>query len=932
MTLDSVHPAWLVVALFILAALSPGIGRLPSAVSRIAWVAAMLANFLYFAIVSWHHWDSPPSYFSVPWADDLGINWDIWLAPTGLLMAGLVTGIGTLVALFGHAYLEGDPKRARFFAYFFLFAGAMLGLTVTENLLVFFVFWELTSISSYLLIGYYHSKLESRKSALDALLITGSGGVILLAGVIMIGEVGGTYRISELVENRELIVSHPLYAAIFACFFLGAITKSAQFPFHFWLPGAMAAPAPVSSYLHSATMVKAGVFLFAIMHPVLGETPLWHNTLIVTGALTMTLGAVVAIAQTDLKRLLAFTTVSALGTLVMLLGIENTLAAKTVVVFLVVHALYKGALFMVAGIIEKTTGTREIDQLRGLMRTMPALGIAAVFAAASMSGLPPFIGFISKELLYAVKLETPIIGWGLLLCGIVTNAASIVVAIKVGVTPFLGSADNATPLKKKPPVFLWLSPLILSIGSLVLGVFPNTLLGSAVDSVASQIKMEPVSIKLKLWHGFNLVLLLSALTVALGITGYFFSHHFRRWAEVLRERIGWNFQILFRSGFDAFLAGAGKTTRFFQSGNLKQYFATILASAVILILLAFRDSGFKIEIPDIPEFRIDVALALIVTALAAIGSALARQRMAAVLLLGCAGFGIAGIFALYGAPDLAITQLLVETLTLVLFALAIYGLPRVETKRTSKAKTIRSLILPVAIGIVFTLLTLKAFSINIHEPVARDIAQLSVPEGFGRNVVNVILVDFRALDTLGEVSVLVIAALGVAAMLRDSNASKRDSLSPTRQNSAVLLASARYTTPAMLVFSVYLLLRGHNEPGGGFIGGLIAAMAIILTHLAKPNYALNFLWLSPINLSAIGLLLAAFSGLPGLRMSDSFLAAEWGPSFYLPAVGKIKVGSPLFFDIGVYMVVAGVVLMLYQALENWHASRNEPEPEEPMEG
>ena len=492
----------------------------------------------------------------------------------------------------------------------------------------------------------------------------------------------------------------------------------------------------------------------------------------------MTLGAVVAIAQTDLKRLLAFTTVSALGTLVMLLGIENTLAAKTVVVFLVVHALYKGALFMVAGIIEKTTGTREIDQLRGLMRTMPALGIAAVFAAASMSGLPPFIGFISKELLYAVKLETPIIGWGLLLCGIITNAASIVVAIKVGVAPFLGSAESATPLKKKPPVFLWLGPLILSIGSLILGLFPNTLLGAAVDSVASQIKMEPVSFKLKLWHGFNLVLLLSAVTVALGITGYFFSHHFRRWGAALRERIGWNFQSLFRSGFDAFLEGAGKTTRFFQSGNLQQYFATILATAVVLILLAFRDSGFQIEFPDIPEFRIDVALALVVTGLAAVGSSIAQQRMTAVLLLGCAGFGIAGIFALYGAPDLAITQLLVETLTLVLFALAIYGLPRAEAERPSKAKTIRSLVLPSAIGIVFTLLTLKAFSINIHEPVARDIAQLSVPEGFGRNVVNVILVDFRALDTLGEISVLVIAALGVAAMLRDSNASKRKSPFP----------------------------------------------------------------------------------------------------------------------------------------------------------
>ena len=428
MSFDTLQPWWTVVAFFVTALLAPflsgGKGTLPAS----SWALVPALSFFFFFSNAGPIWNGEIWRSSLAWAPTIGLSWDVWIAPDGLLLALLVSGICSLVLLYAAAYLKGSERIGRFLGFLFLFAGAMLGLGITENLLVLFIFWELTSITSYLLIGHFHEKLESRKSALDALLVTAGGGVVFLAGVILLGEVAGSYLLSDLIEARETIQAHALYPAIFVCVLLGAITKSAQFPFHFWLPGAMAAPAPVSAYLHSATMVKAGVFLIAILHPVLGETPLWHFSLMGFGVVTMTWGALVAIVQTDLKRLLAFSTVSALGTLMMLLGMENTLAIKAAMLFLIVHALYKGALFMVAGSIEKATGTRDISQLRGLLRTFPLLGIGAVVAAFSMSGIPPFVGFIAKELLYEVKLEEPPIGMILLVCGFVANAANVVVA------------------------------------------------------------------------------------------------------------------------------------------------------------------------------------------------------------------------------------------------------------------------------------------------------------------------------------------------------------------------------------------------------------------------------------------------------------------------------------------------------------------------
>ncbi|MEM9016813.1 MAG: hydrogen gas-evolving membrane-bound hydrogenase subunit E [Verrucomicrobiota bacterium] len=919
MILDTLHPAWLVLAPFFAAALAISVTRRESFPRIFDYVLPLIPAgiFVSLSIAAFQGAGKGPWRDSIAWAPDLGVNWDLWVSPIGLLLALLVSGIGFLIITYAIGYMKGYPDKARLLAMLLLFMGAMMGIALTENLVVLFVFWELTSIASYLLIGFYHSKENSRKSARDALLITGSGGVIFLAGILLIGEVGGSYLISDLLANRDGIQAHALYPAIFICFFLGAITKSAQFPFHFWLPGAMTAPAPVSAYLHSATMVKAGVFLLAFLHPILGETPLWHYSLLGFGAITMTWGALAAMVQVDLKRLLAFSTVSALGTLVMLLGTEHTLAAKAAVVFLIVHALYKGALFMVAGIIDKATGTRDVTLLTGLAKSYPVLAIASVLAALSMSGIPPFIGFIAKELLYEVKLEKPFVGWSLLICGFVASAANIVVAAKVGIAPFLGSqSDQITP-KKTISRAMVLGPLVLGAGSLFLGLAANEVLAPGISAIVGQIQTEEVKIKLKLWHGFNLVLLLSLLTVLAGIGGFFARHFFQRVADRIKEALGWTGVGTFRALLEGLLAACNRITLILQSGNLRNYLLIVLGCAVGLITWGFVQADYSFYFGELDRPRVSVMIVTFLIATATILLLRSKRRMTSVFLLGGIGFGLAAFFGLNGAPDLAITQILVETLTLLLFALAIRSLPALPSSGERKAGRFLSVAMASAVGITFTLLMLKALDVQIQEPVANTIAALSVPEGHGRNVVNVILVDFRALDTLGEICVLAIAAIGVAAMLNAERSSSGAALLPP--TSSVLLASARYTAPAMLVFAVYLLLRGHNDPGGGFIGGLVAGMAAVLSNLARPDKPLTFARLKPITLIALGIAFAAISGVPGWISDSTFLLAQWGPEFSFPAVGKIKLGTPLIFDIGVFLVVVGIVLLLHRSFERSHS-------------
>lgn len=706
-----------------------------------------------------------PLLETVDWVPSLGIALAFRLDGLGVLFALLITVIGAVVLVYAQGYLHGDPRLGRFYTFLLLFMAAMLGVVLAENILTLFVFWELTSISSYLLIGHYHEKEEARKSALQALLITGAGGLALLAGLILLGDAAGGYSLSSILDSRETIIASDLYLPMLLLILLGAFTKSAQVPFQFWLPGAMAAPAPVSAYLHSATMVKAGVFVLARLSPAIGGTEYWHYIVTSTGAVTMIVASAVAYTQTDLKRLLAYSTVSALGTLVLLLGIGTDLAAKAAMVFLLVHSLYKGALFMVAGSIDHEAGTRDVRALGGLRRVMPITATAAALAALSMTGVPPLLGFISKELMYEAKMQAPQVSTLVLLAGVLANALTIAVAVIVGIRPFLGKASEVPAGTHEGPPSLWLGPLLLGALGLLFGLFPALPARLLIEPAVTAIRAEHIEVSLALWHGINPVLLLSIATVALGILFFYFRRQGRDFAEAFAPP-RWLLPSMWYQRSVAHLPSmAGVLSRFVQSGYLRNYMIIVLLAFLVLMLLAF------LRLPSMPVFKGLSAVALhewgvlLIMVVATAGAMLSRTRLSAVVSLGVVGFGMSLVFLYYGAPDLAITQILIETLTVIIFVLVVYHLPKFSTM-SSRATQLRDGIVALAAGGMVTLLALLAADVQVHPSISDFHARNSVPEAFGKNVVNVILVDFRALDTLGEITVLAVAALGVYAMIK----------------------------------------------------------------------------------------------------------------------------------------------------------------------
>lgn len=701
---------------------------------------------------------------SLPWAPEFGLDLSFRVDGWSLLFLLLISGIGTLILIYAAGYFHGHKQEGRFYAFILLFMGSMLGVVAADNLILMFVFWELTSFSSYLLIGFNHEKAESRASALQALLVTGGGGLALLAGIILMGLAGGTYSLSDLLENQDVLRSHALYLPILILVLAGAFTKSAQVPFHFWLPGAMAAPTPVSAYLHSATMVTAGVFLLGRLHPLLGNTDVWQYVVTGVGAATMVTGALLALPQTDLKRLLAYSTVSALGTLTMLLGIGTPLAVQAAVVFLIVHSLYKGALFMVAGAVDHETGTRDVRQLGGLFKVMPVTAAAAGMAALSMSGLPPLFGFIGKELLYEANLGAPTASSFLTAASVGSNIIMVAVALIVAFRPFHGGPLLPEKKLHEPPFALWFGPVVLALLGLVAGLFPALVDVPLVTAAANAIQGTDESVTLKLWHGLNLVLLLSGVTVLGGLVLYLARGPVRTFADRLAPLARCGPQQAYTLGLRALNAVADGQTRLLQHGYLRGYVLTVLAAATGLAAFALYRFGavpLWVGFEDVRLHEIVIGAIILSAALVA---AISRSRLAAVAAMGVVGYCVALIYGLYGAPDLAITQILVETLTLVLFVLVVVHLPRF-THFTSPRRRLFDALFAATSGVVITLLVLKALHVETAERVSEyHVANSLVAQG--RNVVNVILVDFRALDTLGEVVVLSIAALGVFALLK----------------------------------------------------------------------------------------------------------------------------------------------------------------------
>ncbi len=882
------------------------------------WLIALLPLAIFAGFVSMVGTvaDGNPIAIAYPWIPSLGIALSFMVDGLGLLFALLVSGIGTLVVLYASSYLHGYTHIHRFYVFVMLFMVAMLGLVLADNLITLFVFWELTSITSYLLIGFSHRKSEARAAALQALLITGGGGLALLAGLVLLGIAGGSFELSTLAQQGDVVRASGLYTPMLLLILAGAFTKSAQFPFHFWLPGAMQAPTPVSAYLHSATMVKAGVYLLARLTPVLGGTALWHDALVVVGSATMLLGAYLAPRQGDLKRLLAYSTVSALGTLVLLIGIGTTIAIKAAVVFLIVHSIYKGALFMVAGIVDHEAGTREIEQVRGLRHAMPFTTAAAILAAFSFAGMPPLFGFIGKELIYEAKLTAPNASLALTTVAVVSNAL-VVAAGFTTLRPFFGKKTEAPKHPHEAPLPMLVGPVVLAGLGLLVGMLPHLVAEPLVAPTVASILGEKAKVKLALWHGVNDMLILSIITVISGVGIFMGRSIFCRAGRVLDglARVGperW---------YDLALAGlqwsANTLNGVIQRGALRSYLLVIILTTAGMAAAALSQAvalGDVLVVPRAGIFEWALSLLILVSVLLVV---LASSRLTALIALGGVGFGITMLFVFFSAPDLAATQFAIETLTVLLFVLVLYRLPKYATLSSTSSR-VRDALVALGFGGVMTVIALAMTRQPLPSHVSEYMAQASVPLANGRNIVNVILVDFRGMDTLGEITVLAMAAIGVYALLTLRAPGTSDRPLPPQvgktlpPNSLILSTAARYLAPLMVLFSFYLLLRGHNEPGGGFVGGLVAAAAFALFIIAYDvQQARQMLRVDPRTLMGVGMLVALLSGIPALLRDMPFMTGIWLEQ-KVPVIGKV--GTPLVFDVGVYVLVVGMVLTIVFAL------------------
>ena len=837
----------------------------------------------------------------LPWAPSLGLSLSFNLDALGLLFATMISGIGALIVLYASRYLDGHAQANRFYASLFAFMGAMLGVVLSDNILTLFVFWELTGFTSYLLIGFEHERAAARAAALQALIVTGAGGLALLAAGVLLIDVTGTTSLSTMAAARASIVASPFYGAIAVLLLLAAFTKSAQVPFHFWLPNAMEAPTPVSAYLHSATMVKAGVYLIARMTPVAGSTSVWMAAVTAAGAATMVVGAYRAIQETDLKRILAYSTLSALGVLTMLLGTGTRDAIVAALVYMVAHAGYKGALFLVAGAIDHEAGTRDISVLGGLRRAMPITALAGGAAAISMAGVPLTLGFVGKDGAYEALFHANAAAPWLLALTVIASVALGVSGLLAGVGPFRGHAPAMNDAHE-PPWPMWLPPVVLAASGLAAGIAPS-LLNGPVAAAAASIAGVPIPVSLSLWHGVTPALLFSVATLAGAGLGYATRGSLRSGTWMPR----YGTEDVYKgvvSALDTVSAVIGPAL---HGGSLRTYVMVIvLASIVIGGTALVTDPGLGSAIPHTTITIPDVLIVLVIIA-GAIAAATARSTMSAVLSLGAVGYGVAMMFLTFGAPDLAMTQFSIETLTVLIYVL-VFRHFRGLGELSPRLVRVRDALVALGLGVLIGGLVLSVATSETGPRLRQYFAEFGPTLGHGRNIVNVILVDFRAFDTLGEITVLATAAIGVRGLLRFAaiDKSAHGGLHPVA--SPLFRTAARLLMPLILLFSVFLLVRGHNEPGGGFVGGLVAAAAFALYAIAfgVPR-ARRALLVNPLTLLGTGLLIALLSGVPAVLRGQPFLTASWVP-------GPVTLGTPVLFDLGVFLVVTGVVVMMFFSL------------------
>lgn len=851
------------------------------------------------------------------WLPSLGLNLSLRLDGLGFLFALLILGIGLLVILYARYYLSEQEPTGRFYGYLLLFMGAMLGVVLSENLLLMLVFWELTSLSSFLLIGFWSHRSDARKGARMSLAVTGGGGLALLAGVLLIGHVLGSFELSDVLAMREQLQASSLFPLILVLVLLGVFTKSAQFPFHFWLPHAMAAPTPVSAYLHSATMVKAGVFLLARLYPLLSGNDLWFYLVALTGLATLLMGAFLALFQNDLKGLLAYSTISHLGLITLLFGLDSPMATVAAIFHIINHATFKASLFMAAGIIDHETGSRDLRRISGLWRYMPHTAVLAMVASASMAGVPLLNGFLSKEMFFGQTLEHSIGGsFSWLLPTLATLGAlfSVSYSVRFIYEVFFGGEPRNLPKQPHEPPRYMKVPVEVLVGlCLLVGMAPSLTVAPLLAGAASASLNGPLpEYSLAIWHGLNAPLLMSVIATVGGVLLYALRKPLFAWYAGLPE-------VDAKEVFDAqvvrFAAAASALTRAMENGSLQRYLLLLLLAAVVVVCVGL--AGLQSLAGSRPLAELDGVTALGLALLALCGpltAAFHRRRLVALILLSIAGLLVALAFARFAAPDLALTQLSVEVVTMVLLMLALYYLPARTPVESSSLRKLRDFVLAAASGMVVMLLAYAVLT-RPYDSIAGYYLQHSVEGGGGHNVVNVILVDFRGFDTLGEISVLAIAALGVFAMLHGLRLPARTHDDHDRAWSAdrhppILATLARLLLPLALLVAVFIFLRGHNLPGGGFIAGLVTAVALVLQYIAcGSRWVRTRLPLNYSRTAGLGVFIAGLTGLGSWAFGYPFLTSSFG-HFHLPLVGEFELATAMLFDLGVYLTVVGATLLI----------------------
>ena len=879
--------------------------------------------------------------WSVEWLPALGLRLGFRIDGLAWMFALLVLGIGALVVLYAAYYLDAKDPPARFFMFLMLFMGAMLGVVLADNLVLLVVFWELTSLASFLLIGFWHADpkkgTEAREGARMALTITGAGGLCLLAGVLLLGHIAGSTDLDVVLVSGVFIRNHPLYEVALVLVLLGCFTKSAQFPFHFWLPHAMAAPTPVSAYLHSATMVKAGVFLLARLYPALGNSEPWFWIVTLTGLATLMLGAYTALFKHDLKGLLAYSTISHLGLITLLFGLDEPLAVVAGVFHILNHAVFKASLFMAAGIIDHETGSRDMRQLSGLWKYLPWTGTLAMVASAAMAGVPLANGFLSKEMFFAETLSKQshqVMEWLLPIGATLAGAFSVAYSLRfIHDVFFNGEPVGLTRTPHEPPRFM-LVPVELLVGvCLAVGLLPGLVVAPLLAVAARAALLGPLpgelpAYQLALWHGFNLPLLMSAIALGLGTALYVGLQR-----RVNLHRLDHVPATPRTGGRDLFLAAlrrgvarAASTTGSLQSGRLQRYLLVLVlvatAAGALPFLAGGRQAGPSVPGPD-AGFGFTVVWAIGMAATLAC-VALHRQRLVALLLLGAVGLVVSLAFVHFSAPDLALTQLLVEVATVMLMMLALHWLPEHSPAASNEPAWRRGRDALVALAAGTGLASLAWMVLGRpFDSVSPFFLQNTLPLGGGANAVNVIIVDFRGFDTLGEITVMGIAALVISALLAGWSPADTRALPPQPEDSHPLMLRvvSQWLLPLAAVVSIYLFLRGHNLPGGGFIAGLVLAVALTLQFVASgqaragQHLGTDFQpWIG------WGLQVAGASGVASWWFGAPFLTSTYDYPVW-PLVGEVPLASASLFDLGVFLTVTCSTMVALLAIARLTSAR-----------